>query len=72
MCLLLKDCLGTYQLYTFHNDAILGEAGLLQPEPFVSLAKKNAKLPKQTSTSEGSLHAAAGIVLGRLDEGTKE
>lgn len=72
MCLLLKDCLGTYQLSTFYNDDILRKAGLLQIELYMSLAKKDAKLPKQASTSEGSLHAAAGTVLGRLDEGTEE
>lgn len=49
-----------------------GDAGLLHTEPYMPLAKKDAKLPKQTSTSEGSLHAAAGTVLGGLDEGTEE
>lgn len=50
----------------------LGEAGLLQTGPYMSLAKKNVKLPQETSTFEGSLHAAAETVLGRLDDGTKE
>lgn len=70
--LLLKDCLGTYQLQTSYNDDILGEAGLLQTEPYISLAKKDVQLPQQTSTSEGSLHAAAETALGRLDDNTKE
>lgn len=38
----------------------------------MSLAKKDVKLFQNIRTSEGSLHAAAETVLGKLDDGAKE